>query len=50
MTAPLTPDELDKIEARAAAATEGPWHVEMDTCDCGGGYPCDHPAYAYVIW
>lgn len=36
MTAPLPPDELDQIEARAAATTEGPWEAEFRPIP---GYP-----------
>lgn len=40
---------LDVVKARAEAAKPGPWYYGTDSCDCGGGYPCSHPSWAYEI-
>jgi hypothetical protein len=41
---PLTADQLAEIQARAEAATPGPWNVENDYCDCSE-YGCSHPPF-----
>lgn len=42
----MTPEQLDAIEQRAQAATDGPWHslgntigAEVKTCTCAGHIP-----------
>lgn len=30
-------------------ATPGPWELVVDSCDCGGGYPCSHGEFPYAI-
>jgi hypothetical protein len=47
MTQPTSLD-LDAIEARAAAATPGPWKIENDYCDCSD-YGCSHPPFAVAF-
>ncbi|NUP42353.1 MAG: hypothetical protein HOY76_36310 [Streptomyces sp.] len=49
MTTPLTEQQLTDIEQRAAAATSGPWTVELEQCDCSDGY-CHHGAYVSAIY
>lgn len=36
---------VDEIEAREQAATQGPWALDTDWCDCGDGYGCSHGEY-----
>lgn len=33
----------------ADAATPGPWSIEDDSCDCGGGMPCGHGNYPCAL-
>ncbi|MEV5957259.1 hypothetical protein AB0M11_26420 [Streptomyces sp. NPDC051987] len=40
-----TDPDLDTIEARANAATAGPWNIELDYCDCSE-YGCSHAPFA----
>ncbi len=40
--------DLNAIRARADAATEGPWRLETDHCDCSDGI-CSHGAFPYAI-
>ena len=44
MTDPVTVlrEALDK-------ATEGPWEIQREGCECGGEYPCGHASYPYAI-
>lgn len=49
MTSPLTEQQLTDIEARATAATQGPWTVELEQCDCSDGY-CHHGTYVSAIY
>jgi hypothetical protein len=41
--------DLDQIRARAQAATDGPWRLVTDTCDCGGDHGCRHGTYPYAL-
>lgn len=36
---------VDEIRERWAAAHQGVWTIERESCDCGGGYPCGHGSY-----
>jgi hypothetical protein len=47
--APLTPQQLDEIETRAQAATDGPWTVELEQCDCSDGL-CSHGTYVSAVY
>lgn len=40
---------VDEIRVRWAAAHQGVWAVERESCDCGGGYPCGHGDYPTSI-
>ncbi|MFI6251474.1 hypothetical protein [Streptomyces sp. NPDC051016] len=44
----LTITQLAEIEARANAATPGPWKLELDHCDCSE-YGCSHPPFAVAF-
>lgn len=46
---PLTVKQLAAMEARAAAATPGPWTVDLEQCDCSGG-PCSHGTYVSSVY
>lgn len=46
---PLTDQQLNDIETRANAATDGPWTVELEQCDCSDGY-CHHGTYVSAIY
>jgi hypothetical protein len=41
--------DLEAIRQLCAAASPGPWEVEYDRCDCGGGYPCTHGEFPYAL-
>lgn len=45
----MTPDELDAIEARAAAATPGPWAAEDERHGKGSCSCCGEVLYAWNI-
>ncbi|MFI9154531.1 hypothetical protein [Streptomyces sp. NPDC053367] len=49
MTNPTDQPDLDQIEARANAATPGPWTLELEQCDCSDGY-CHHGTYVSAIY
>jgi hypothetical protein len=42
-------ERLAEIAASAESATEGPWDVIYDTCECGGEYGCEHGQFAYAV-
>lgn len=46
---PLTDQQLAEIEARANAATKGPWTVELEQCDCSDGL-CGHGTYVSAVY
>lgn len=46
---PLTEGQLNEIAARAAAATAGPWTVDLEQCDCSDG-PCSHGTYVGAVY
>jgi hypothetical protein len=41
--------DLAAIRQRERAATEGPWRLITDTCDCGGDYVCTHGDFPYAL-
>lgn len=41
--------DLDAIRALADAATEGPWEVSTEYCDCTVDYACSHGELAYAV-
>ena len=45
----LTPERITELRALITAATDGPWTVEYDTCDCGDMYPCEHGKFPYAL-
>jgi hypothetical protein len=47
MTQPLTAQQLDDIEARANAASKGPWTLAYTYCDCSED--CGHGLYVSRI-
>jgi hypothetical protein len=40
---------LAEIREREQAATEGPWRIIWDSCDCGDGYGCSHGSWPHAI-
>lgn len=46
---PLTPEREAEIGGRAAAATPGPWTVDLEQCDCSDGL-CSHGTYVAAIY
>lgn len=49
MNQPLTDQQLNQIEATVAAATPGPWTVELEQCDCSDGL-CSHGTYVSAVY
>lgn len=45
----LTPEREAEIGGRAAAATPGPWTVDLEQCDCSDGL-CSHGTYVAAIY
>jgi hypothetical protein len=45
------PERLVEIEGRITAKhlTTGPWRLEYECCDCGGGYACGHGRYVTAV-
>ena len=43
------PVDLDAIEARANAATPGPWIPLYDSCDCDPDYGCSHGQWVHAV-
>lgn len=46
---PPTDEQLDQIEARANAASKGPWTVALEQCDCSDGL-CGHGTYVSSVY
>jgi hypothetical protein len=50
---PLTPEAVQAlvtaVREALAKATPGPWRVEHESCDCGGGCSCVHGEYPDAI-
>ncbi|MEU3529379.1 hypothetical protein AB0E62_37000 [Streptomyces sp. NPDC038707] len=43
------PLDLDAIDAVIAAATSGPWEMELEQCDCSDGL-CSHGTYVSAVY
>ncbi|MGD9991105.1 hypothetical protein [Pseudonocardia sp.] len=41
---------ITAIRARLAETIPGPWTVDIDTCDCGDGYGCNHAPWVHAIY
>ena len=42
--------QLDELARLLKEATPGPWELQEDSCDCGGGYPCSHGSFPYSVY
>ncbi|MGR6538838.1 hypothetical protein [Streptomyces rochei] len=45
----LSPEREAEIDARAEAASPGPWLVELEQCDCQDGL-CSHGVYVTSVY